>query len=60
VAKRFRVLVYPARDGWRWHTISRNGKIVAESGEAYMKKGRCIDMAVALAPEDSTVEIAKG
>jgi len=30
--------IYKARDGWRWHIKTRNGKIVAESGEAYSRK----------------------
>lgn len=29
------VTVYPAKDGYRWHAKARNGRIVAESGEAY-------------------------
>lgn len=32
------VRVYPAKDGWRWHLRSRNGRIVAESGEAYSSR----------------------
>ena len=27
-----------ARDGWRWRLAEANGKIVAESGEAYSSK----------------------
>lgn len=32
------VNVYEAGDGWRWHRHAANGKIVAESGEAYTRK----------------------
>lgn len=31
-------VVYEAKDGWRWRMVSSNGKIVAESGEAYTSK----------------------
>jgi uncharacterized protein YegP (UPF0339 family) len=30
--------IYPAKDGWRWRARMRNGRIVAESGEAYTRK----------------------
>ena len=30
--------VYKAADGWRWHIKAPNGRIVADSGEAYAKK----------------------
>jgi uncharacterized protein YegP (UPF0339 family) len=33
--------VYEARDGWRWRLWARNGRLVAESGEAYTSKTRC-------------------
>lgn len=29
--------VYRARDGYRWRLWSANGRIVAESGEAYVR-----------------------
>jgi hypothetical protein len=31
------VMVYKSKDGWRWHRIAPNGKIVSESGEALRK-----------------------
>jgi len=31
--------IYKARDGWRWRVKARNGKIVADSGEGYAKRG---------------------
>lgn len=37
---------YKAKDGWRWRIWSKNGRIVAESGEAYRSKWRCADMMV--------------
>ena len=30
-----RLVIYHARDGWRWRLVAKNGRIVAESGEAY-------------------------
>jgi uncharacterized protein YegP (UPF0339 family) len=30
--------IYEAKDGWRWRIIATNGKIIAESGEAYSTK----------------------
>lgn len=40
-----KVHVYPAADGWRWHCKADNGRIVAESGEAYKKRHGCIHAA---------------
>lgn len=34
--------IYKADDGWRWHLIAQNGRIVAESGEAYEQRGKCM------------------
>lgn len=31
------ITVYRARDGWRWRLKAANGRIVAESGEAYTR-----------------------
>ena len=30
--------VYEAADGWRWRLFATNGKMVAESGEAFAKR----------------------
>jgi uncharacterized protein YegP (UPF0339 family) len=30
--------VWKANDGWRWRLVARNGRIVCESGEAYIRK----------------------
>jgi len=40
--------VHKAKDGWRWRIWSKNGRIIAESGEAYRSKQRCTDMLVDL------------
>lgn len=31
--------LYEAKDGWRWRLIASNGRIVADSGEAYHSQG---------------------
>lgn len=35
------LVVYYAKDGWRWRLIAPNGKITAESGEAYKRRYDC-------------------
>ena len=30
--------VYRSKDGWRWRLIAANGRIIAESGEAYTRE----------------------
>lgn len=38
---------YQATDGWRWRLVACNGRIVADSGEAYTRLrdlGRAISM----------------
>ena len=30
------IQVYKAKDGWRWRVKARNGRLIAESGEAYV------------------------
>lgn len=37
----YAVFTWRSKDGWRWHMTSPNGRIVAESGEAYSSKGAC-------------------
>ena len=38
---RGKIHLYKARDGWRWRAVARNGRIVAESGEAYRGRLSC-------------------
>jgi len=33
-----KIKVYKAKDGWRWRAEARNGKITADSGEAYTRE----------------------
>lgn len=41
-----RIEFYKAIDGWRWRLLSSNGKITAESGEAYIRRYDCRAAAV--------------
>lgn len=36
--KRPKFVVYKAADGYRWRLVAANGRIVADSGEAYTRK----------------------
>ena len=36
--RRPKLIGYRARDGWRWHLRAANGRIIAESGEAYSSR----------------------
>lgn len=40
--------IYKARDGWRWRLVARNGRIIADSGEAYNRKQACDNAIVRL------------
>ncbi|MGW8565680.1 YegP family protein [Isoptericola sp. NPDC055881] len=33
-----RIEIYEATDGWRWRLKARNGRIVADSAEAYTRR----------------------
>lgn len=39
-----RVEIYQdAAGGWRWRLKARNRRIIAESGEAYSRRSKCVD-----------------
>lgn len=42
------ILVYKAKDGHRWRMRAPNGRIIAESGEAYTRRGRAFKAATNL------------
>lgn len=43
------VVVYRAKDGWRWHRVDNaNGKVVSESGEAYIARDDAHEAALTL------------
>lgn len=45
------MIVYWADDGWRWRLVAPNGKIVADSGEAYKRRYDCKMAAMGLAAQ---------
>ena len=42
---RYTITLYQAADGWRWRMKARNGRIVADSGEAYASRANCLSAA---------------
>lgn len=54
-----RVQVYKADDGWRWRLLARNGKIVADSAEAYASRSKCVNgwWVVQGAAEGAAIEV---
>jgi uncharacterized protein YegP (UPF0339 family) len=48
---------YKAKDGWRWRLVVRNGRIVAESGEAYVRRYECRQAALRLAGVVARAEV---
>lgn len=49
--KRYTMRVYRAKDGWRWRLVAPNGKVTADSGEAYKRRYDCRVAAWALATD---------
>lgn len=47
-ARSGRLVVWYAKDGWRWRLWAPNGKLTAESGEAYNRRFDCVEAAKAL------------
>ena len=33
-----RLVVYPAKDGFRWRCVARNNRIISDSGESYTRR----------------------
>ena len=33
-----KIHIYKAKDGYRWRAVARNGRTVADGGEAYTRK----------------------
>jgi uncharacterized protein YegP (UPF0339 family) len=50
-----RVVIYFAKDGWRWRAQARNGEIVSESGEAYEDKSYAIQSAKEFGPTNAVI-----
>lgn len=47
--KTYTITVYKAADGWRWRMKAANGRLVADSGEAYVSRRAAERAAHALA-----------
>lgn len=53
--KRPAYMVYRSNDGWRWRLLATNGRIIADSGEAYTREAdvkraiRAVRLAAAVA-----------
>lgn len=45
------IVVYWAKDGWRWRLTAPNGKIIADSGESYIRRYDCKMAAMGLAAQ---------
>jgi uncharacterized protein YegP (UPF0339 family) len=43
-----KVRLYKAADGWRWRLVAPNGKVLADSGEAYTRRRDCRNIAVSV------------
>jgi uncharacterized protein YegP (UPF0339 family) len=50
-----KVVVYFAKDGWRWRAQAGNGEIVSESGEAYEDKSYAIQAAKKFGPTNAVI-----
>jgi uncharacterized protein YegP (UPF0339 family) len=50
-----RTIAYIAEDGWRWHSLAGNGKVVSESGEAYEDKSYAITAAKNYGPKNAVI-----
>ena len=38
------IVYQDGRGEWRWQICARNGKIIADSGESYKRRGDCVRM----------------
>jgi uncharacterized protein YegP (UPF0339 family) len=36
------IRVYQSADGWRWRMVAPNGRVIADSGEAYSRRGNAL------------------
>lgn len=41
VTQHAKATVYKAKDGYRWRLTASNGRILADSGEAYVRRYEC-------------------
>ncbi len=51
-----KVIVYKAKDGWRWQARARNGRILANSAEGYTKRKHAVRMATRITMRQPEVQ----
>lgn len=49
-----------AADAFRWRKVAANGRIVADSGEGYTRRGDVVEAAFAANPELGTLDVVGG
>jgi len=55
-----RIIVYSAKDGWRWRAVARNGRIVGDGAEAYTRKRSAVRAARAFLRSAANTKIVVG
>lgn len=55
-----KLTVYRATDGWRWRLRAANGRIVADSAEAYRRRRDAVAIAQRIAASPITVAVDDG
>ena len=58
--RRSTIVVWKAKDGWRWRLWAPNGKLTAESGEAYIRRYDCKQAALNLSAAASNAKLDLG
>lgn len=53
-------ILYKSRQGWRWKAIAKNGRNVANAGEAFSDKGKAERSAYDYAPEGPLLDASTG
>lgn len=52
------MIVYRDTAGeWRWRIVAANGRVVADSGEGYKRRGACLRMAERIAGGCDVLEV---
>lgn len=54
-----KLIVYKAKDGWRWKRLAGNNKTVSESGEAYERLAYALEQGRKINPDTELVIRAK-
>lgn len=56
-ARPYTLTLYKAKDGWRWRLVAPNGKLTAESGEAYKRRYDCREAAERLVTQPHGIKV---